>query len=324
MEKLLEVRALKTYFHTPKGIVSALENVDFHVNKGETLCIVGESGCGKSVTSLSIMQLLSVPPAQYVQGEILFEAQDLLKKSEKQMQKIRGNEIAMIFQEPMTALNPVYTIGRQIRETILLHKKISKKEADREAEELLNLVGIPDAKRRLKEYPHQLSGGLRQRVVIAIALSCKPKLLIADEPTTALDVTIQAQILRLLNDLKKKLDMTIILITHDLGVVAQMADRVIVMYGGAIVEEAPKVEFFDNPIHPYTKGLLGCIVRMDCERGKLVTIDGIVPSLLNRKEGCIFYNRCIYAKDECKVKTPELITDGSRRVACLEMKKWLK
>ena len=271
MEKLLEVKDLKTYFFTPDKTIPAVDGVSFHINKGETLCIVGESGSGKSVTSLSIMQLVPTPPGRYVGGQILFEGEDILKKPESEMCGIRGNVISMIYQEPMTSLNPVFSIGDQLMETLRIHQKLNKKEAEKKAVHMLDLVGISDPGSRMREYPHQLSGGMRQRVMIAMGLSCEPKLLIADEPTTALDVTIQAQILDLMKKLKEELDMTILFITHDLGVVAEMAQRVIVMYGGRVVEEAEVREIFKNPRHPYTLGLLKYIPRMD-SRQKLEEI----------------------------------------------------
>lgn len=316
MEKLLEINHLKIQFDTAKGVVEAIDDISLTVNKGETLCIVGESGCGKSVTSLSIMRLLASPPARYAGGEIIFNGENLLEKSEKEMCKIRGNDIAMIFQEPMTALNPVYTIGRQISESVRLHTNATRQEATARALELLKLVGVSDPECRLKEYPHQLSGGMRQRVMIAIALSCNPKLLIADEPTTALDVTIQAQILRLMKKLKAELGMTIVLITHDLGVVAQMADRVVVMYGGKVIEESEVKEFFAHPRHPYTQGLLQCIPRIDQPKDELYTIPGTVPNLIHRPEGCIFRNRCGAAQKICESASPEMKWSGERGVAC--------
>ena len=316
MDRIIEINQLKTYFYTMNGVVAAVDDVSLYVNRGETLCIVGESGCGKSVTSLSIMQLLPSPPAKYVQGEIIFEGENLLNKTEKEMCKIRGNKLAMIFQEPMTALNPVYTVGQQISETLRLHTGMNRNETMEKAHALLQLVGVTNPERRLKEYPHQLSGGIRQRVMIAIALSCNPKLLIADEPTTALDVTIQAQILCLMKKLKKELGMTIMLITHDLGVVAQMAERVIVMYSGKIMEEAPVKDFFKSPYHPYTKGLLECIPRIDRPKGKLCTIPGSVPNLKDMGPGCVFCNRCPQVQDICRNKMPELVENGIRRVAC--------
>lgn len=316
-ERLVEIRNLRTHFYTEEGIVPAVDGVNLYIKRGETLGVVGESGCGKSVTSLSIMRLIPNPPGKVVDGEILFEGQDLLKKSEAEMRRIRGNEISMIFQEPMTSLNPVYTIGDQISESIQLHQGLSRKEAMEKAIEMLRLVGIPLPERRVKEYPHQLSGGMRQRVMIAMALSCNPKLLIADEPTTALDVTIQAQILELMRKLKKELGMAIMLITHDLGVVAEMCERVVVMYGGKVVEEADVISIFKNPLHPYTEGLLRSIPRMDEETEKLHVIEGVVPNPLHLPKGCRFHPRCPYATDQCREAQPKLeqVAPG-RFVAC--------
>jgi oligopeptide/dipeptide ABC transporter ATP-binding protein len=317
-EKLLDIRNLRTYFYTEDGVVPAVDGVNLYVNRGETLGVVGESGCGKSQTSLSVMRLIPMPPGKIMEGsEILFEGQDLLKKSESEMRKIRGNDISMIFQEPMTSLNPVYTIGDQIAEAIQLHQGLNHREAINKAIDMLRLVGIPLPDRRVKEYPHQLSGGMRQRVMIAMALSCNPKLLVADEPTTALDVTIQAQILELMKRLKKELGMAIMLITHDLGVVAEMAERVVVMYAGKVVEEGDVVSIFKNPIHPYTEGLLKSIPRMDAEAGKLHVIEGVVPNPLHMPEGCRFNPRCPYAIDKCRETQPPLeqIAPG-RWVAC--------
>jgi oligopeptide/dipeptide ABC transporter ATP-binding protein len=316
-EKLVEIRNLRTHFHTEDGVVPAVDGVNFYIKRGETLGVVGESGCGKSVTSLSVMRLIPNPPGKIVEGEILFEGQDLVKKSEAEMRKIRGNDISMIFQEPMTSLNPVYTIGDQIAEAIQLHQGLNQKEAIDKAIEMLRLVGIPLPERRVKEYPHQLSGGMRQRVMIAMALSCNPKLLIADEPTTALDVTIQAQILELMKKLKKELGMAIMLITHDLGVVAEMCERVIVMYGGKVVEEADAVSLFKSPLHPYTEGLLRSIPRMDEEVEKLHVIEGVVPNPLHLPQGCRFHPRCPYAVEKCTQSQPELeqVAPG-RYVAC--------
>jgi len=316
-EKLVEIRNLRTHFYTEDGIVPAVDGVNLYIKRGETLGVVGESGCGKSVTSLSIMRLIPNPPGKIVGGEILFQGEDLLKKSEAEMRKIRGNEISMIFQEPMTSLNPVYTIGDQIAEAIQLHQGLSRKEAMAKAVEMLRLVGIPLPERRVREYPHQLSGGMRQRVMIAMALSCNPKLLIADEPTTALDVTIQAQILELMKKLKKELGMAIMLITHDLGVVAEMCERVVVMYGGKVVEEADVVSLFKNPLHPYTEGLLRSIPRLDQETEKLHVIEGVVPNPLHMPKGCRFHPRCPYATDKCREAQPELeqVAPG-RFVAC--------
>ncbi|MEF3275228.1 MAG: ABC transporter ATP-binding protein [Chloroflexus sp.] len=318
MAPLLEVRDLRTYFHTQDGIVKAVDGVSFYVNRGETLGIVGESGCGKSVTSLSIMRLIPNPPGKIVSGQILFDGDDLLQASEEEMRHIRGNRIAMIFQDPMTSLNPVLTIGRQITEALELHLKLTKKEARDRAIELLDMVGIPSASKRLDNYPHQFSGGMRQRVMIAMALSCNPELLIADEPTTALDVTIQAQILELINRLREELGTAVILITHDLGVVAGMTDRVTVMYAGKVVEEGPTHEIFANPRMPYTIGLLRSIPRLDEERGRRLTpIRGLPPNLIDLPPICPFSPRCDYAREECLSSIPALRSVGAdHRVAC--------
>jgi oligopeptide transport system ATP-binding protein len=317
-EKLLDIRNLRTYFYTEDGVVPAVDGVNLYVKRGETLGVVGESGCGKSQTSLSVMRLIPMPPGKIMEGsEIIFEGEDLIKKSESEMRKIRGNDISMIFQEPMTSLNPVYTIGDQIAEAITLHQGLNRKEATDKAIEMLRLVGIPLPDRRVKEYPHQLSGGMRQRVMIAMALSCNPKLLIADEPTTALDVTIQAQILELMKKLKKELGMAIMLITHDLGVVAEMAERVVVMYAGKVVEEGDVVSIFKNPIHPYSEGLLRSVPRMDQDVETLHVIEGVVPNPLHLPQGCRFHPRCPYVIDKCKESQPPLeqIAPG-RYVAC--------
>ncbi|MBO8127007.1 MAG: ABC transporter ATP-binding protein [Firmicutes bacterium] len=305
-EKLLEVRNLKVHFYTEEGLVPAVDGVSFDLDAGKTLGIVGESGCGKSQTSLAIMGLIPMPPGRIPEGEIIFKGEDLLKKSDKEMRHIRGNEISMIFQEPMTSLNPVFTIGDQIMEAIILHQKVSKQEARKKAAEMLRLVGIPSPEKRLDEYPHQLSGGMRQRVMIAMALSCNPSLLIADEPTTALDVTIQAQILDLMRDLKEEIGMGIMLITHDMGVIAEMADEVVVMYAGKVVEKAPVTELFDNPLHPYTHGLLGSIPKLNEQVDRLEAIPGTVPNPYHMPKGCRFNPRCEYAKEICKVKDPVL------------------
>ena len=316
-EKLVEIRNLKTHFHTEDGISPAVDGLSLHIERGETLAVVGESGCGKSVTSLSIMRLVPDPPGRIVNGEILFEGRDLLKISEYEMRKIRGNAISMIFQEPMTSLNPIYTIGEQIVETITEHQSLSRKEALDKVVELLRLVGIPLPDRRVNEYPHQLSGGMRQRVMIAMALSCNPKLLIADEPTTALDVTIQAQILELMRKLKNELGMAIMLITHDLGVVAEMAQRVVVMYAGKVIEEGDVFSIFRQPLHPYTEGLLQSVPRMDSTRENLHVINGVVPNPLKLPRGCRFSPRCPYVFDKCRETQPELqqVAPG-RYVAC--------
>src|SRR3954465_13166446 len=292
---LLEVENLQTHFRTPSGINRAGEGVSFHVNEGETLAIVGESGCGKSVTSMSLMRLIPEPPGR-IAGSIRFAGQDLLQMSDRGGRAIRGNDISMIFQEPMTSLNPVLTVGRQIRETLMIHQGLDTAVAEAHAIEMLTLVGIPEPARRVREYPHQLSGGMRQRVMIAIALACNPKLLIADEPTTALDVTIQAQILKLMLDLKQRVGAAIILITHDLGVVAEIAERVMVMYAGRKVEEAPVAELFRAPRHPYTQGLLGALPKLGSslsgETQRLAEIPGQVPDLRKPIEGCVFAGRC--------------------------------
>jgi len=305
-EKLVEVKNLKTHFFTEEGVVKAVDGVDFEIAPGETVGIVGESGCGKSVTSLSIMRLVESPPGKIVDGEILFKGRDLTKVSEKEMRKIRGNEISMIFQEPMTSLNPVYTVGDQIAETIILHKKVSKKEARRQAVEMLTKVGIPLPEQRVDEYPHQLSGGMRQRVMIAMALSCDPELLIADEPTTALDVTIQAQILDLMNSLKKEFGMAIMMITHDLGVIAEVSDRIAVMYAGRIMEYTDANSLFKDPMHPYTWGLMRSIPLLHKEVEKLDAIPGIVPSPLDFPEGCKFNTRCFLAEEKCHEEEPPI------------------
>lgn len=302
---LLDVKNVKTHFFTDRGVVRAVDGIDFKIKRGETLGIVGESGSGKSVASMSVMQLVE-EPGKTVEGNILFKGDDLLKKSVKEMRKIRGNEISMIFQEPMTSLNPVFKVGDQITEVLMLHQKMRKEKARNRAVEMLKLVGIPRAERIVDDYPHQLSGGMRQRVMIAMALACEPSLLIADEPTTALDVTIQAQILHLMNDLKEKLGTAIMLITHDLGVVAQMADYVIVMYCGKVVEDAPVEELFENPKHPYTKGLMKSIPNLDDNKKRLDSIKGIVPHPLYLPEGCYFEPRCPNATEKCKRYRPEL------------------
>jgi peptide/nickel transport system ATP-binding protein/oligopeptide transport system ATP-binding protein len=310
--KLLEVRDLKTNFYTELGVVKAVDGVDFELYPGETLGIVGESGCGKSVTSLSIMKLVPQPLGKIVSGSILFNGADLAKFTNDEMKKVRGNDISMIFQEPMTSLNPVYMVGDQIAETIILHKRVSKKEALDQALRMIRKVGIPEPKQRIREYPHQLSGGMRQRVMIAMALSCDPKLLIADEPTTALDVTIQAQILKLMRNLKDRLGMAIMLITHDLGVIAEMAERVVVMYAGKIVEYSDVKPLFSDPMHPYTWGLLNSITRMDVETDELAAIPGIVPNPLNFPSGCKYHTRCPLQTEECQVKEPPIFEVASR------------
>lgn len=316
-ENLLEVKDLKTYFYMPQGIVPAVDEVSFQVKYGETIGMVGESGCGKSVTALSVMRLIS-PPGRVESGEIIFEGDDLLKKSEREMRSIRGNKISMIFQEPMTSLNPSFTVGMQIAEVVKLHQKVNHKEAMERAVEALRQVGIPLPERRVKEYPHQLSGGMRQRVMIAMALSCNPSLLIADEPTTALDVTIQAQILDLMKDLKEKLEMALLIITHDFGVIAEMADRVYVVYAGKVVEEAKTTELLQHPSHPYTKGLLSSIPRLESDRKKkLHVIRGVVPDPSSFPRACRFAPRCDYAKEICIKEEPPMQEFASgQRVRC--------
>jgi peptide/nickel transport system ATP-binding protein len=306
---LLQVENLQTHFRTPDGVNRAVDGVSFELAEGETLAIVGESGCGKSVTASSILRLISEPPGR-IGGSIRFQGRDLLKLDEPEMRKIRGNDISMIFQEPMTSLNPVLSIGRQLGETLRLHEGLDKEAAATRAAEMLALVGIAEPRRRLKEYPHQLSGGMRQRVMIAMALACNPKLLIADEPTTALDVTIQAQILDLMRDLNRRGGAAIILITHDLGVVAEVAERVMVMYAGRKVEEAPVGRLFRTPRHPYTQGLLGAVPKLGSsltgEETRLAEIPGLVPSLKERIEGCVFASRCALATDLCRHAMPPL------------------
>lgn len=318
-EKILEVNHLKTYFHTDAGLSKAVNDVSFFVEKGKTLGIVGESGCGKSITSLSIMGLVETPPGEIAGGEIIFEGEDLLKKNEKEMSKIRGKKIAMIFQEPMTSLNPVFTIGQQLVETLILHEEMTKKQAKERAIEMLKMVKIPLAEKRFNEYPHQLSGGMRQRVMIAMALCCNPDLLICDEPTTALDVTIQAQILDLINELKEKTGTSVMMITHDLGVIAEIADDVMVMYAGKIVERATCDQIFEKPMHPYTYGLMQCIPKLDDDDTKrLSVIEGMVPSFDDMPKGCAFCPRCKEAREICRQKMPELAEAEGRMVRCFK------
>jgi oligopeptide/dipeptide ABC transporter ATP-binding protein len=309
-QRVLEIRDLKTYFFTYEGVAKAVDGVTYQLAKGEPLGLVGESGCGKSVTALSILRLIPIPPGKIVGGEILFKGKNLIDLSEEEMRKIRGNRISMIFQEPMTSLNPVFTIGNQIQETIKLHQGLSKRESLEKAIEMLRLVNIPSPERCVNQYPHELSGGMRQRAMIAMSLACNPEILIADEPTTALDVTIQAQILDLLNKLKEELGMAIILITHNLGVIAETVNRVLVMYAGKIVEEAKTKTLFENPQHPYTRGLLKSIPRLGdkVRHGKvrLSEIPGVVPSLYEIPSGCKFSTRCPSVMDICKEKEPEL------------------
>jgi len=315
---LLEARNLKTYFATHRGEVRSVDDVSFTVERGETLSLVGESGCGKSVTALSVMRLVSLP-GRIVGGEILFEGRDLLKLNEEEMRAIRGDDIAMIFQDPMISLNPVITVGEQIAEAIRLHRKVSKREAWNQTIEGMRDVAIPSSETRAKNYPHEMSGGMRQRVMIAMALACDPKLLIADEPTTALDVTIQAQILDLLKELREKRNLALLLITHDLGVVAETSDRVAVMYAGKIVEEASAKDLFNQPRHPYTEGLLRAVPRLDEERQgrmrRLQTIEGVVPNPLELPPGCRFAPRCQHAEDKCRKGNIPLLDIGAEHLS---------
>ncbi len=306
MSKLLEVKNLKTYFYTDDGVAKAVDDVSFDLDKGETLGVVGESGCGKSVSALSIMRLIPDPPGKIVGGEILFKGTDILKVSEREMQDIRGNDIGMIFQEPMTSLNPVFTCGDQIEEAVILHQKLNKEQAKEKAIEMLKLVGIPAPEQRYNEYPHQLSGGMRQRIMIAMALSCNPEILIADEPTTALDVTVQAQILELINRLQRELGMGVIMITHDLGVIAEISTRVAVMYASKVAEYGNVNQIFYNPKHPYTIGLLNSIPKLNKSKGRLATIEGNVPPPTNYPKGCHFCTRCSFVIDKCWTEQPPL------------------
>ena len=321
MSPVLSVRNLVTSFRTDRGTVRAVDDVSFDVPEGSTVCVVGESGCGKSVTSLSIMRLLPSPPGRIESGEILFRGQNLLALSEREMRAIRGKKISMIFQEPMTSLNPVYTVGSQIIEAIRLHEPCSRSEARKRAIDMLELVGIPSPETRVDAYPHQLSGGMRQRVMIAMALACQPDLLIADEPTTALDVTIQAQILDLLVRLQKKLGMSIILITHDLGIVAEIADHVVVMYAGRVVEQGSVADIFARPKHPYTRGLLRSVPPIGRPRGdarrptRLPTIEGVVPDLAKLPKGCRFEERCDEREARCREEEPSLVPAGEGRLS---------
>ena len=320
--KLLEIKDLKTYFFTEDGISKAVDGVDLEIYSQETLGIVGESGCGKSITARSVMRLIPEPPGRIVNGQIFFKGRDLLKLKETEMRDVRGNCISMIFQEPMISLNPVFTIGNQISEPLITHKKISKKKALLESIEMLKKVGIPTPEKRVNEYPHELSGGMRQRAMIAMALSCNPELLIVDEPTTALDVTIQAQVLDLMKDLKEKYSMSIIIITHDLGVIAEMCDRVAVMYAGNIIEYTDVTTLFSNPKHPYTLGLLKSLPRTDKEVKRLQTIPGNVPSSYNFPKGCKFHNRCPLRDERCLKEEPVIKEiEKNHKVRCWNYKK---
>ena len=318
---LLDIRDLKTHFATDDGVVQAVDGVDISIARGETVGVVGESGCGKTVTALSVLKLIASPPGRIAAGQILWQGRDLVPLDAAGMSEIRSKEIAIVFQEPMTSLNPVYTVGQQIAETVRLHEGLSRRAAMEKAVEMLRLVHIPNAQKRVDDYPHQFSGGMRQRVMIAMALSCNPKLLIADEPTTALDVTIQAQILDLLQEMKARFGMAIMLITHAMGVVAETAQRVVVMYAGKVVEEAGVGQLFETPLHPYTQGLIRSIPRVDkaaVRKTRLEAIAGVVPSLLNPPQGCRFAPRCRFAKDVCREATPPLreVAPG-HKVACV-------
>lgn len=315
-EKLLEVKDLNTHFFTVDGVVPAVDGVSFSISKGETLGIVGESGSGKSVTARSIMRLVPNPPGKIVSGSIEFNGEDLLSKKECEMREIRGGKIGMIFQDPMTSLNPLFTIGNQMIEAIMIHQKVNKKEARKKAIEALNMVGIPSPEARMDNYPHNMSGGMRQRVMIAMALSCNPELLIADEPTTALDVTIQAQILDLIKEMKNKFNMSVLIITHDLGVVADVADKIIVMYAGKIMEYGSTLDLFDNPLHPYTKGLLDSIPTLDIKGDRLKSIEGNLPNVSLDFNGCRFVERCSSKSDRCLVQEPKLVKVNNSFVRC--------
>ena len=311
MATLLEVKDLKTYFYTFEGVVKAVDGVSYEVDEGETLGLVGESGCGKSVSALSLMRLIPDPPGKIVDGEILFDGESILALDKDEMRRIRGAKIAMVFQEPMTSLNPVLTVEKQLSETLQLHKGMSRQAARRESVDLLSRVGIPDPERRVVQYPHQFSGGMRQRVMIAMALSCNPKLIIADEPTTALDVTIQAQILELMKSLTREFGVSLMIITHNLGVVARYADRMNIMYAGKIIERGSAREIYSNPRHPYTVGLLKSVPRLDLpRRAKLDPIEGQPPDLINLPEGCAFRSRCRWAVDKCATDIPPLMPTG--------------
>jgi len=317
MGRLLTIEDLKIYFHILAGTVRAVDGVSFHLDQGETLGMVGESGCGKSVTAMSLLQLIPMPPGELAGGRAEFEGRDLLRLNSDQIRQVRGNRISMIFQEPMTSLNPVFTIGNQIKEAIQLHQGLNSGQAEDKAAEMLDLVGIPDPQRRVGEYPHQLSGGMRQRAMIAMALSCNPALLIADEPTTALDVTVQAQILELMLDLQAKINMSIMIITHNLGVIAEMAERVIVMYCGKIVESADVRAIFHHPLHPYTRQLLASVPHLGAEQDRLQEIPGVVPSLYALPPGCDFHPRCAEATEACKLRLPKLLElEPGHWVAC--------
>ena len=320
-ETLLDIRGLKTWFKTDDGLVRAVDGVDLHIDRGETLGVVGESGCGKTVTARSVLKLIDMPPGRFEGGQILWQGRDLIPLPNEDMDKIRAREIAIIFQEPMTSLNPVYTVGDQIAEVLRQHQQLGRKQAVEGAIEMLRLVNIPNPQKRVHDYPHQFSGGMRQRVMIAMALSCRPKLLIADEPTTALDVTIQAQILELMQEMKERFGMAIMLITHAMGVVAETAQRVVVMYAGKVVEEASVEQLFARPLHPYTQGLIRSIPRIDRNAGRrtrLEAIAGVVPNLIAPPPGCRFAPRCRFAKPACTEAVPELrVVESGHKAACI-------
>jgi peptide/nickel transport system ATP-binding protein len=320
-EPLLEIRGLKTQFATDNGMVRAVDGVDITIGRGETVGVVGESGCGKTVTAMSVLKLIAMPPGRIAEGQILWQGRDLIPLNNEELDDIRTREIAMVFQEPMTSLNPVYTVGEQIAEGLRRHEKLSRRAAMEKTIEMLRLVQIPNPQKRVSDYPHQFSGGMRQRVMIAMALSCGPKLLIADEPTTALDVTIQAQILELLADMKSRFGMAVMLITHAMGVVAETAQRVVVMYAGRVIEEAPVDELFANPRHPYTQGLIRSIPHIDLaatSKKRLEAIPGVVPSLINPPAGCRFAPRCRFAMPACRLAVPPLLDiGGGHKVACI-------
>ena len=314
---LVEFKDVHTYFYTEAGTVKAVNGVSYKIKEGETVCVVGESGCGKSVTALSLMRLIAAPQGEIVKGNISFDGKDITSLSEEEMMSIRGNDISMIFQEPMTSLNPVFTVGNQIMESIMLHQKLDKKQARDKAIEMITLVGIPRAEAIVDSYPHELSGGMRQRIMIAMALSCNPKLLIADEPTTALDVTIQAQILDLMRDIKQKTQTSIMLITHGLGVVAEMADYVVVMYAGKVIEEGPVNDIFKNPLHPYTRGLLKSKPVINQETDRLYSIPGQVPNPIGMKDSCYFHERCEHCMEICKTQIPTIkYYDEQHKISC--------
>ncbi|MFC2001325.1 ABC transporter ATP-binding protein [Chloroflexota bacterium] len=317
LNNILEIRHLKTYFFTARGVVKAVDDASFSLRKGENLCLVGESGCGKTTTALSVLRLIDSPPGRIVHGEILYNDEDLIKCSDERLRQIRGNRIAMIFQDPQSSLNPVFTVGDQIAEQIKLHLGLRHRPAMVETRRLMEQLGIPRAGERMKDYPHQFSGGMKQRIMIAAALSCDPEILIADEPTTALDTTIKAQILDIFRDLKQKKGMSILFITHDLGTVAEIADRIVVMYGGRVAEAGTALDIFDHPKHPYTHGLINCLPKISAVKGRLTPIPGMIPSLIDPPEGCIFYPRCERRMPICIRQRPgEIVVSGEHLVAC--------